>query len=145
MVRILKNKGLLYITVPYKNFLHFSPLLFILNSIKRNKIIRKMLKLKPISRSFTQYFFTRKELKRLLRIEGLVIKTEFPVAQEVGFLRPISYHSKFVGKLFQKNKNGTQWQGLTSPGQFICNQIKKISIWGTPDEFFIIAQKELSL
>ena len=145
MVRVLKDNGLLYITVPYKNFLHYSPLLLILDSIRRNKSIRKTLKLKPISKSFTQYFFTRKELKKLLKVEGLVIKTEFPVAQEVGFFRPISYHSKFVGKLIQKNKNGAQWQGLTKPGQYICNQIKKISTWGTPDEFFIIAQKGLSL
>jgi ubiquinone/menaquinone biosynthesis C-methylase UbiE len=141
MVRVLKTNGLLYITVPYKNFLHYSPLLLILNSIRRNEFIRNALKLKPISVSFTQFYFTRKELKKLLKNEGLIIKTEFPVSHDVGFFRPISYHSKAIGNLLQKNKNGEQWQGLTKPGIFICNLIKKVSIWGTPDEFFIIAQK----
>lgn len=143
--RILGEKGIFYITVPCKNNLYMllSPFLYIHDKIRENKYIRKILKKKNVDKRFHKYDFKRKIFKRYILKTGFEIKEMKPISHEIGFAKVINRLFQIVlknPKIFCKNKTG-KWDGLTKNGNILCNILKKISPWLTPDQIFIVAEK----
>lgn len=143
--RVLTKKGILYVTVPCKNYLSlfFCPLMHLKRKIAKNKLIRKMRKKKQLDEKFFEYSFTKKQFKKYIIESGFKITEIIPISHEVGFAKTIN---SVLGlgkkaKIFHKNKTG-KWAGLTNFGDKICRFIKKISLWITPDQIFIVATKE---
>ena len=141
MFRVLRKDGLLFITVPCKNMLYFSPLLWIVDKLKRNKIIRKIMRKGEFKNYFFQYEFTKKQFCLYLKSSGFKLIKIVPISHEVGFAKPINKHFLKGAKLFHKNKTG-RWEGLSRSGNLLCNFLKRLSPWITPDQIFSIALKK---
>lgn len=141
MFRVLRTDGLLFITVPCKNILYFSPMLWIVNKLKRNKIIRKILRKGELKKYFYQYEFTKKQLCLYLKSAGFKLIKVLPISHEVGFAKPINKHLWKGAKLFHKNKFG-RWEGLSRSGNLLCSFLKRLSPWMSPDQIFSIAIKK---
>jgi hypothetical protein len=99
------------------------------------------LRLKQYKPNFIQFYYTKRQIHKLLFTAEFTIKTILPTGHEVGLERPINAHLFKNSKIFHKNKKDN-WAGLTIPGNLICNSLKKLSPWITPDEIFILAQKQ---
>jgi len=141
MFRVLRSGGLLFITVPCKNMLYFSPLLWVANKLKRNKVIRNIMRKGELKNSFINYEFTKRKFCLHLQSAGYELIKVLPISHEVGFAKPINLHLLKGAKLFHKNKFGN-WEGLSKIGSFLCRCLKRISPWITPDQIFSIAIKK---
>jgi SAM-dependent methyltransferase len=139
--RILKKEGLIFIAVPYKNWLYYSPWLKLVKIVFNNRKFRKLIGLKEIKGQFIQYFFSRKELISLLKKRKFEIVKEMYNGHEVGLTRHLNGHFMNKTKIFHKNKSG-EWNGLNKSGQFFCKLLKLLSKKATADEILIIAVKK---
>jgi SAM-dependent methyltransferase len=140
--RILKNEGILFITVPCNNILSIilSPLFFVRACI--GKLYRKISGTIKRELPFYQYTFKKAEFINYLTESGFICKKVIPISHEVRFASLINSLLKIKKEKysFYKNKGG-KWQGLTNSGKVLCSILKKINPWLTPDQIFVIAQK----
>lgn len=132
--RLLKKGGYLIITVPYKNLFHYSPLIPAINFIKGNILIRKIFGFKPIRKSFIQYFFSERKIKKMLLNTGFKIKELKLESLEMGFIRALHMH--FIRKFITIE----DLQKKRIPLLF-AKSLKRISPRFTCDELLIIAEK----
>ena len=136
--RILKEDGILFITVPCNNILQ-SLLKLRVGIVKvARKFSGKATKTTP----FYQYTFRETEFLNYLKNAGFVILKVIPISHEIRFVTIMNTLFKYKKEthFFHKNKGG-EWQGLTPTGKIICSALKKISPWLTPDFMFVIAKK----
>jgi len=139
--RVLKPHCRLFITVPCKNVIYHSPLLKFADLLRKNKLIRKILNKGQFHEEFYQYLFSKRRFYEELIKAGFEIEEFIPISHEMGFVSSVNRHLFKGSKLFHQNKN-CQWKGLSTPGSIICNILKRISPWITPDQIFSIAIKK---
>lgn len=140
MRRKLADGGLLFITVPCKNPLYFSPLLLLLNLLRRSRLLRKLLRRPERETAFYQYEFTPRRFCAYLREAGYAVDRVIPISHEAGLVSPLNRHFRSGSRLLCKARSG-KWQGLTRTGRVLCSAIKAVSPWVTPDQVFCVARK----
>jgi len=143
MYNALRPGGFLFITVPYRNMICRSPLLWILERTKRVFWIRKIFGKGEYKETFFEYTFGRKTFINILKSTGFLPLCIFPLSHEVGFVRYWNRHFYLFRrnpKFFCQSKT-ERWQGLTKTGNWICGLLKRISPWFTPDQIFCIAKR----
>jgi ubiquinone/menaquinone biosynthesis C-methylase UbiE len=142
--RIMKKDGILFITVPCKNYLNIilSPLNILKDFLIKNNIIRKILSRKPFKKQFFQYEFHKNVFKKYLMESGFEILETHPVSQERGLANEINrtFNPKKTNNWLHKNKTG-KWDNLTKTGMFLCKFFRILSPWFTPDFMYFVAKK----
>jgi SAM-dependent methyltransferase len=126
--RILTKDGILYITVPCKNYLQlfFSPWLYLKRKIAKNKLVMRIRKKTPTKETFFQYSFTKNLFKQYVTDAGFEVKNIIPISHETGFVNAANSLLRLgkETKIFHKNK-AEKWNGLTAIGNKICKFLKK--------------------
>ncbi|MEO0129356.1 MAG: class I SAM-dependent methyltransferase [candidate division WOR-3 bacterium] len=140
--RVTKPDGFLFITVPCQNLLYLwlKPILFLKDILRKNRLLRKILRKADIKKDFFQNEFTVQRFRKYLESTGFQIKNIHPLGYEAGF---INVTQKILGRysnLFYKTSQG-RWLGLTRLGNLICRTLGKFSRLLTPDEIFYLARK----
>jgi 2-polyprenyl-3-methyl-5-hydroxy-6-metoxy-1,4-benzoquinol methylase len=141
--RVLKPGGLLFITVPCNNLLDIflSPLYHLKKTMRKSRVLRKLMSKGTHDANFFQHEFSRRQILFHLVAAGFAVRTVMPFSHEYGFARSINRVFIKNSKLFHKNKQG-YWDGLTHAGRVICQILKSLSTWISPDEVFVIAVKK---
>lgn len=141
--RLLKNGGILFVTVPCKNILFrlLTPVIGAKTAIYRKVKIAFGKKSKKAS--FYQHAFRKSEFQKYVADAGFDLVRTSPISHEVGFAKQMNSLFRISKKkldLFHKNKGG-KWQGITPSGRIIASLLKKINQWLTPDQIYVIARK----
>lgn len=83
--RVLRKDGMLFLSVPYMNYLR-------LLEARRDALMRKSPKRQDGSGGhFYQYYFTKEELNWLLASHGFEVLRDYPLNQELGLLRALPF------------------------------------------------------
>jgi len=133
--RVLKSNGMLFVTVPFKSLFYCSPLA----RLKKNALLRRLLRRRKLGVEFFQYEFTRGQFCDYLEEGGFCIRELLPTSHEMGFAKGVNMQMMRGTRLFHKS-NG-KWDGLTRTGDLICGLLKKVSPWLTPDMMLALAEK----
>jgi SAM-dependent methyltransferase len=164
--RVIRNDGLLFITVPMRNHLDafLSPFQGLKNALVSAGWFRKMLKLGPVNESefyqlvnrdprkkdrmkrsptcpeyFYQYEFRRRDFEERIRKAGFTIFESRPILKTTGFIGPFAH---LTGKqLFVKTPAGETDAVLTAFGNALKGFMNRLSPWFTARQIFIIARK----
>ncbi|MFZ2339161.1 MAG: class I SAM-dependent methyltransferase [Bacteroidales bacterium] len=139
--RILKPDGIVFVTVPFKNWLFFSPWLVFLRKLLNNTWFKRIFRIKESSQQFKQFYFTKNELSGLMKSRHFFVEKVLYSGHEFGLSKYVNSHFMNKTKIFLKNKSG-RFEGLSKGGQFICNLLKSMSDRATADEIFFIAIKK---
>jgi len=150
--RVIKENGLLFITVPCKEglYLFLDPILWIKRFLIKNPLIRR-LRGKNTNWFFFEHYFRKKEFEEHIMNANFELVDTIPISHESGLIRPlselirISQNSRnFLEGIIYKNKmigRRKQYDGLTRFGRFLVDVFYKISPWVTPSQMLVIARK----
>ncbi len=142
LYRITKSGGFLFITIPCRNLFHIfsEPIILLKKILRKNKLLRRILRKSDSKKDFFQNEFTVQEFRRYLRTVGFEVKDIQLLGYEAGFVNAISRIAGGLSNFFYRTSNG-RWLGLTKLGNLICRSLKEFSRLLTPDEVFYWASK----
>jgi SAM-dependent methyltransferase len=122
LVRVTKDSGLLFLSVPYRSLVFW------------RYRLRKLKRLGRSPRYFFQYFITRREFRKIIETRNLQILEHIPYGNEITLF--------YNFRVFRKNNKKWDYK-INNAGQIFNNLVSPLSKWILGNMQLVVAKKIL--